>query len=84
MADTKAVYGVEEKKLDGWLIVILIFLGWFGIDKFYVVKAWKGAWKYALVKFLYTCIGLGVLWNLFDIIKAFQKKYQIDFREYFR
>ena len=47
-------YGIKEEKLDAWLIVILIFLGWLGIDKFYYAKSFKKAWKFALVKFLYT------------------------------
>ena len=76
-------YGIKEEKLDAWLIVILIFLGWFGIDKFYYAKSFKKAWKFALVKFLYPCIGIGVLWNIFDIIKACMKKYELDAREYF-
>ena len=76
-------YGIKEEKLDAWLIVILIFLGWLGIDKFYYAKSLKKAWKFALVKFLYTCIGIGVLWNICDIIKACKKKYELDAREYF-
>ena len=76
-------YGIKEEKLDAWLIVILIFLGWFGIDKFYYAKSFKKAWKFALVKFLYTCIAIGVLWNIFDIIKACKKQYELDAREYF-
>ena len=84
MAQSNAVYGVEDKKLDGLLILILFLVGWLGIDKFYVAKSWKGGWKFALVKLLYTCIGLGIIWNIFDIVKAFQKKYELDFREYFR
>lgn len=82
--NTANVYDVEEKKVDGILILILVFLGWFGIDKFYVAKSFKGGWKFALVKFAYNLIGLGELWNIFDIIQAFRKKYQLDFREYFR
>ncbi len=76
-------YGIKEEKVDAWLIVILVFLGWLGIDKFYYAKSFKNAWKFALVKFLYTCIGIGVLWNIFDIIKACKKKYELDAREYF-
>jgi TM2 domain-containing membrane protein YozV len=78
------VYEVEEKKIDGKLILFLVFLGWFGIDKFYAAKSFKGGWKFALVKFLYNIIGLGELWNIFDIIQALRKKYELDFREYFR
>ncbi len=82
MANT--VYEVEEQKVDGLLLVFLVFLGWFGGDKFYAAKSFKGGWKFALIKFLYSIIGLGLLWNIFDIIQACRKKYQLDFREYFR
>lgn len=77
-------YGVEEKKIDWLLIVFIFFLGWFGIDKFYYAKSFKKAWKFALVKFLYNCLFIGVLWNIFDLIQAFRKKYQFDFRDYFK
>lgn len=76
-------YAIKEKKVDSWLIVILFFFGWLGIDKFYYAKSFKEAWKFALVKLLYTCIVIGIFWNLFDIIKAFQNKYELDAREYF-
>lgn len=84
MATNNEVYGVEEKKLDVGLLLFLIFLGWLGIDKFYAAKSWKGGWKFWLVKLLYTCIGLGIIWNIFDIVKCCQKKYELDFRDYFR
>lgn len=82
MANT--VYEVEEKKVDPILILYLVFLGWFGIDKFYAAKSFKKGWKFALIKLAYTIIGLGILWNIFDIIQAIRKKYELDFREYFR
>ena len=78
------IYEYQETKRDPILIVMLFFLGWFGLEKFYVAKRFKKAWKFALVKLLYSCIGLGLIWNIFDIVKAFQKKYELDFREYFR
>lgn len=81
---TKTEYEVEKKDLDSTLLIILIFLGWLGIDKFFAVKSFKGGWKFALVKFLYLFIGLGILWNIFDIVQCIRKKYQLDFREYFR
>lgn len=82
MANT--VYEVEKKTVDGTLILFLVFLGWFGIDKFYATKSFGKGWKLALVKFAYNLIGLGILWNIFDIIQAIRCKYEIDFREYFR
>lgn len=82
---SKEEYYVDtgKKKADPVLLVILIFLGWFGIDKFYVAKSFKKGWKFMLVKFLYNVILIGVLWNIFDIVKAIQGKYELDFRDYF-
>lgn len=82
---SKEEYYVDtgKKKADPVLLIILIFLGWFGIDKFYVAKSFKKGWKFMLVKFLYNVILIGVLWNIFDIVKAIQGKYELDFRDYF-
>lgn len=77
-------YGVEKKKRDGILILLLFIIGWFGCEKFYYAKSFKKAWKFVLVKFLYSCIGLGIIWNIFDIVQAFRCKYQLDFRDYFK
>lgn len=77
-------YYVEEKKKDWRLILVLFTIGWLGLDKFYAVKSFKKGWKFALVKFLYCCVAIGLIWNIFDIVQAFRKKYQFDFREYFR
>jgi hypothetical protein len=84
MASNANIYEVEEKKVDWKLILILIFLGWFGIDKIYAAKSFKKSWKFVLVKLLYNIIALGELWNIFDIIQAIRGKYELDFREYFR
>ena len=65
-------YYVQEKKRDPILILLLFLVGWFGLEKFYYAKSFKKAWKFVLVKFLYS------------IVQAFRKKYQLDFREYFR
>lgn len=80
----KEEYGIAEKKVDPWLVIILIFLGWLGIDKFYYAKSFKKAWKFALVKLAYTVVGIGIFWNIYDIIKACMGKYEFDFRDYFR
>lgn len=76
-------YGIQEKKRDP-ILILLFLIGWIGMEKFYAAKSFKGGWKFALVKFLYCLIGLGLLWNIFDIVKAFMGKYELDFREYFR
>ncbi len=82
---SKEEYFVETKKkeVDPILLVIIFFLGWLGIDKFYAAKSFKNGWKFALVKFLYNIILIGVLWNIFDFVKALMGKYELDFREYF-
>lgn len=80
----KEEYGIAEKKVDPWLVIILIFLGWLGIDKFYYAKSFKKAWKFALVKLAYTVVAIGIFWNIYDIIKACMDKYEFDFRDYFR
>lgn len=77
-------YGIKENKLDGWLILQLFLIGWLGLEKFYAAKKFNPGWKYALVKFLYCLIGIGLIWNIFDIVQAFRKKYELDFRDYFK
>ena len=77
----------EKKKIDPWMVVILVFLGWLGIDKIYykfrnhVNASW---WKFWLVKFGYNLIFVGILWNIFDIIQYCRHKYEYDFRDYFK
>lgn len=82
---SKEEYFVETKKkeVNPVLLVIIFFLGWFGIDKFYAAKSFRGGWKFALVKFAYNIILIGVIWNIFDFIKALMGKYELDFRDYF-
>lgn len=70
-----------EEKFDWKLFVLTLFLGWFGIDKFYVGGG--KAWKYFLVKLGANIIFLGIIWNIFDLIMICRKKYQLDAREYF-
>ncbi len=71
---------MEEEKIDIWLVVIIFFFGWLGVDKFYVLKG-KG-WKIFLVKLLANCIGVGEIWNIIDLVMALCKKYKADPREY--
>lgn len=81
---THEEYAIKEEKIDGLLILQLFLIGWLGLEKFYAAKSFKDGWKFALVKFLYCLVGIGLIWNIFDIVQAFRKKYELDFREYFR
>lgn len=76
-------YSLVVEPIKPSFLLFLIFLGWLGIDKFVYTKSFKKGWKFALVKFLYTCIGLGIIWNIFDIVQYCRHKYQLDFRDYF-
>lgn len=71
---------MKSDKIDWVLILILFTCGWLGVDKFYALKL-KG-WKLWGVKLLATCIGLGILWNILDIVMAFLRLYRADPREY--
>lgn len=58
------------------LLIICLFLGWFGVDKFYIAGA--KAWKIALVKFLMCFVVVGVIWNLYDCVCALIGNYQVN------
>ena len=62
-----------ERVFDIKLLFILIFLGWFGIDKLY-----KKDWKMCLIKLGFTLILIGILWNIYDIVMCGLKKYQAN------
>ena len=61
-----------EEKMNWKLALILVFLGWFGIDKLYV-NGFKKGWKVALVKFLA---------NIVDIVMFILKRYEFDPRDF--
>ena len=71
---------MDQDKIDWVLVVLIFFLGWLGIDKFYYDK--NNGWKYFLVKLLCTCIFIGVIWNIIDLIMTLLKKYRLDFLDY--
>jgi len=83
MANEEYVVEQKSRKVDPWLIVILVFLGWLGIDKIYAAKNFRKAWKFWLVKLAYCLIGIGLIWNIFDIVRAIMGSYELDFRDYF-
>jgi len=74
------MYEEDENKIDVKLLLIIIFLGWLGIDKFYALKG--AGWKLFVLKLLANCIGIGELWNILDLIMAILKKYKADPRDY--
>lgn len=67
----------QNSKFDVVLLLIAIFLGWFGIDKLY-----KGDVKMFIIKLLLNLIIVGAIWNIVDIVMILLGKYQIDPRKY--
>ncbi|HOI46978.1 MAG TPA: NINE protein [Bacilli bacterium] len=67
----------QNSKFDVVLLLIAIFLGWFGIDKLY-----KGDVKMFIIKLLLNIIIVGAIWNIVDIVMILLGKYQIDPRKY--
>lgn len=61
------------KKFDWKLILIILFLGWFGIDKLYMKNK-----KFFLYKLLTLFVGIGVIWNLYDLVCALIGKYKVN------
>jgi hypothetical protein len=62
-----------EKTFDVKLFFILLFLGWWGIDKLV-----KKNWKLCLIKFATTFIIIGVIWNIYDIVMCCLKRYEVN------
>jgi hypothetical protein len=71
---------IKDEKIDWVLFIILFFLGWLGIDKFY--KLGLKGWKLFGVKLLATCIGLGILWNILDIVMCLCRLYRANPLDY--
>ncbi len=71
---------MEEEKFDIWLFLIILFFGWLGVDKFYVMKS--AGWKLFLIKLISNMCAIGELWNILDLIMCIIKKYKADPREY--
>ncbi len=83
MKNEEYVVDTEKEKVKATFLLVLIFLGWFGIDKIVYAKSFAVSWKFFLVKFAYSLIGVGLLWNIFDIVQYCRHRYQFDFRNYF-
>lgn len=63
----------NKNKYDVVLLLILIFLGWVGIDKLY-----KGSVKLFVIKLLLSFIVIGLIWNIYDIICWCLGKYKLN------
>jgi len=72
---------MEDEKLNTGLLLMTIFLGWFGVDKIYALSFKKG-WKLFVLKLLANCIGVGELWNILDIVMICLKKYEANPLDY--
>lgn len=69
-----------KQTFDKKLFFITLFLGWFGIDKLYIGKG--KAWKFFLVKFAYLFVLVGIVWNIYDLVKITKNEYKLDARDY--
>lgn len=63
----------KMKKINWILFLIVLFGGWFGLDKLYMKNT-----KFFLYKLLSTLVVLGVIWNLYDLVCVLLNKYQVN------
>lgn len=61
------------KKFNFVLFLLVLFLGWLGIDKLYFKN-----WRLCLVKLFTTLIVIGVIWNLYDLVCVMLGKYKVN------
>jgi len=64
---------MAAKKFDLVLFLIILFLGWFGIDKLY-----KSSVKLFLIKLLLNFLIIGWFWNIYDLIMCILGKYKLN------
>ena len=64
-----------KQTFDKKLFFITLFLGWFGIDKLYVGKG-------KACKFAYLFVLVGIVWNIYDLVKITKNEYKLDARDY--
>lgn len=65
------------------LILIIIFLGWLGIDKLYYSRGTKLGVFYFLMKIVFMLIGVSFIWNILDLIFAILDQYKLNPVDYF-
>lgn len=61
------------KKFDFGFFLIVLLLGWLGIDKLV-----KRNWRMCLIKFGSMFIVVGIVWNFYDIICVLINKYKVN------
>ena len=61
------------KKFNFGFFIIVLLLGWLGIDKLI-----KRIWRMCLIKFGSMFIVVGVIWNIYDIICVLINKYKVN------
>ena len=61
------------KKFNFGFFIIVLLLGWLGIDKLI-----KRNWRMCLIKFGSMFIVVGVIWNIYDIICVLINKYKVN------
>jgi TM2 domain-containing membrane protein YozV len=71
---------MKDENIDWKLFFILFFVGYLGVDKFYVLKG--PGWKLFLYKLLASCIGIGFLWNIIDMIMCLVRLYRANPLDY--
>lgn len=63
----------KHENIDGLILfLIVLFLGWFGIDKLYM-----GNTKLFIIKFLLLFVAVGIIWNSYDIVCAAIGRYKL-------
>lgn len=60
-------------KFDWKLFLIVLFLGWLGIDKLY-----KKDVKMFVLKLISSLLIVGVVWNLYDLICVIFNRYKVN------
>lgn len=74
---------MEETPNKIVLILIIVFLGVFGVDKLYVSRMQnKEAFILALIKLVTSFILIGVIWNVVDLVFAAIDKYRLNPLDY--
>lgn len=62
-----------EKTFNLKLFFILLFLGWFGIDKIMYKN-----YKMFAFKLLTLIVVIGAIWNIYDIVMCCLKRYEVN------